>query len=74
MTVGWSKVRDGGGVAYRTSSDKVRVCTPQVQGGLWLLALSLVWAWLNSTTQRWVERTLAWGGVEWGGVGWGEVG
>ena len=30
VTVGWSKVRDGGGVAYRTGSDKVRVCTPQV--------------------------------------------
>ena len=31
MTVEWSKVRDGGGVAYRTGSDKVGVCTPQLQ-------------------------------------------
>ena len=31
MTVGWSKVRDGGGVAYRMVSDKVTLCTPQVQ-------------------------------------------
>ena len=36
VTVEWSKVRDDGGVAYRTSSDKVRVCIPQVQGSLWL--------------------------------------
>ena len=43
--MGWSKVRGwwSYGILY-----EVRLCIPQVQGGLWLLAVTLdvLWWWL----------------------------